>query len=73
MCRHFDLFFLGVKNFQSSSIGGGGGVDFKWNGPNVIVLLEIPGTCGLCAGTLEHSIGVASSCKYNRKKSRCNH
>ena len=31
MCRHFDLFFLGVKILLTSSVGGG--VDIKWNGP----------------------------------------
>ena len=36
LCRHFDLFFLGVKILLTSSIGGGG-VDIKWNGPYTVL------------------------------------
>ena len=38
MCRHFDLFLLGVQILLSSSIGGGGG--FFWDGPENLSFLR---------------------------------
>ena len=44
MCRHFDLLLKWGEIRTISSTGGGGGgggggVDFKWNGPQLVLLV----------------------------------
>ncbi len=44
MCRHFDRFFLGVKNFQSSSMGPNDGQYM-----NAVIITPCTSTYGLNA------------------------